>query len=240
MIASQEPAVGPSNLSYLASAPSPFGTLHLRRRELLAQPGIVVLELLVDQELLMSSLSTHSEQALAQRAIQMRGRGGLDVLVGGLGLGFTARAALDSDDVARVEVIELLPELISWFQSGLIPLGHELGRDPRFSLRQGDVYETLAGPAPDHRYDVILIDVDHAPEEHLGDASDSFYTEATLQKAREHLAPDGILGVWSYAESTAFAALLRRVFRDVRVQQLQFTNPVLEEEESNWLFLARR
>jgi len=228
-----------SNLSYLASAPSPFGTLHLRRRELLSQPGTVVLELLVDQDLLMSSLSTHSERALAQHAIAMRARGELSVLVGGLGLGYTARAALDSDDVTRVEVIELLPELIAWLASGLIPLGDELGRDPRFSVRQGDVYETLAAP-PAGRYDVILIDVDHAPEEQLRDASASFYTEETLRKAREHLAPDGILGVWSYAESEAFAELLRRVFREVRVEQLRFTNPVVEEEESNWLFLARR
>jgi hypothetical protein len=61
-----------------------------------------------------------------------------------------------------------------------------------------------------------------------------------LQKARQHLAPDGILGVWPYAESTAFAELLRRVFRGVRVEQLQLTNPVLEEAEMNWMFLGRR
>lgn len=229
-----------SNISYLASAPSPFGTIHLRRRELLSQPGTVVLELLVEHDLLMSSLSTHSEQALARHAIQMRACGGLDVLVGGLGLSYTAREVLASDDVARVEVIELLPQLIDWFESGLIPLGIELGRDPRFSLRQGDVYQLFTEPAPARRHDLILIDVDHAPEEHLGDASDSFYTEESLLRVREHLAPDGILGVWSYAESNAFAALLRRVFGEVRVERLEFTNPVLEEEESNWLFLARR
>jgi len=234
-----EHAVGRSNLSYLASAASPLGTIHLRRRELLSQPGTVVLELLVDQDLLMSSLSTHSEEALARHAVRMRARSGLDVLIGGLGLGHTAREALASEDVARVEVIELLPQLIDWFESGLIPLGGQLRRDPRFTLRQGDVYRILAEPPSARRYDLILIDVDHAPEEHLGNASGSFYTEEPLRKAREHLAPDGILGVWSYAESDAFAELLRRVFREVRVERLRFTNPVVDEEESNWLFLAR-
>lgn len=232
--------MGRPNLSYLASAPGPFGTLHLRRRELLARPGTVVLELLVDQDLLMSSLSTHSEEALARHAIRMRGRSGLDVLVGGLGLGYTARAALEADEVARVEVIELLPELIAWFQGGLIPLGSELGRDPRLSLRQGDVYRTLTGTPPERPHDLILVDVDHAPEERLGDASGTFYTEEGLRRVREHLAPEGILGVWSYDESPAFAALLQRVFREVRIERLAFTNPVLAEEETNWLFLGRR
>lgn len=231
---------GPFDIEYLASAESPFGTIHLRRRELLSRPGTVVLELLVDQALLMSSLSTHSEQALACRAIAMHGGRRLQVLVGGLGLGFTAREALASDAVARVEVVELLPEIIDWFRSGLIPLGTELPRDRRFALRRGDVYAMLTGPPPPHRYDLILIDVDHAPEEHLGTASDSFYSEDGLRKAREHLAPDGVLAVWSYARSDAFADLLRRVFSEVRADPLVFTNDALEEEETNWLFLARR
>lgn len=232
--------MGRSNLAYLASAPGPFGTLHLRRRELLAQPGTVVFELLVDQDLLMSSLSTHSEEALAHHAVRMHGGHGLRVLVGGLGLGYTARAALDSEAVAAVAVIELLPELIGWFQDGLVPLGRALGREPRFSLRQGDVYGALTGPPPEQPHDVILVDVDHAPEERLGDASGTFYTEEGLRRVREHLAPEGILGVWSYDESPAFAALLGRVFRELCVERLAFANPVVGEEEVNWLFLARR
>jgi len=121
----------------------------------------------------------------------------------------------------------------------VIPLAGELRRDQRFSLRRGDVYQILGGPPPERRYDLILIDVDHAPEEHLDDLNRSFYTESALRDAREHLAPDGILGVWSYAESPTFAALLGRVFREVRVDRLRYTNPALEEEEVNWLFLAR-
>jgi hypothetical protein len=85
-----------------------------------------------------------------------------------------------------------------------------------------------------------LIDGDHAPEEHLGTANDSFYSEGTAPTTREHLAPDGVLAVWSYARSDAFADLLRRIFSEVRVAPLVFTNDALEEVEMNWIFLARR
>ena len=226
-------------LTYLASAETALGTIYLLEREILSQPGTLVLELYFEHALLMSSLNTYSERELARRAIEMRARGDLRVLVGGLGLGYTAREVLASKQVASLEVIEFLPELIDWFERGVIPLAGELRRDPRFSLRQGDVYQLLGGPPPARRYDLILIDVDHAPEEHLDDLNRSFYTESALRDAREHLAPDGILGVWSYAESPAFAALLGRVFREVRVDRLRYTNPALEEEEVNWLFLAR-
>jgi spermidine synthase len=199
----------------------------------------VLLELLFDHALLMSSCSTHSERALARRAIEMHAGEGLRVLVGGLGLGYTAREVLRASNVATLDVIELLSPLIGWFESGLIPLRSELRADPRFSLRQGDVYQLLGGPS-ERPYDVILIDVDHAPEEHLGDSSAAFYTEETLQRVREHLAPGGVLGVWSYAESTGFGHLLGRVFSEVRIERETFYNPVVEEEESNWLFLARR
>jgi len=95
-----------------ASEQTSLGMVYLRQRELRSLPGTVVLELRVDHVLLMSSCSTHSERALARRAIELHGGEALDVLVGGLGLGYTAREALRSTDVARLEVIQLLPALI--------------------------------------------------------------------------------------------------------------------------------
>jgi len=213
--------------------------VYLRQRELRSQPGAVVLELRVDHVLLMSSVSTHSERALARRAIALHGGQALDVLVGGLGLGYTAREALRASAVARLEVVELLPQLIDWFGRGLLPLAGELAADPRFALRRGDVYAHLGGPAA-RCHDLILIDVDHAPDERLGDGHDLFYSAAALQGVRSHLAPGGLLGVWSYAASSAFEKLLGQVFAEVRVERETFWNPVAEEEESNWLFLARR
>lgn len=231
--------MGEPEVNYLASAHTALGTIYLLEREILSQPGTMVQELFFDEALLMSNLNTHSERALARHAIAMHGRKDLRVLVGGLGLGFTAREVLDSEAVASLEVIEFLPAMIEWFESGVIARDLELRLDPRFALREGDVYQILGGPPPAQPYDLILIDVDHAPGEHLDDANRSFYTESALRDARAHLAPNGILGVWSYAQSDEFAALLRRVFDEVRVDRLRYWNPALDEEEVNWLFLAR-
>ncbi len=115
-----------SNLEILAYEPSPLGILCLRRRELLGQPGTIVTEVTLNHEFLMSSLYTDSERALARTALRMHSGDDLRVLVGGLGLGYTAREALLSDRVARVEVVELLPQVIDWLARGLVPLSSEL------------------------------------------------------------------------------------------------------------------
>ena len=95
------------NLEILAYEPSPLGLLCLRRRELLSEPGVIVTEATLNHEFLMSSLYTDSERALARTALEMNSGDHLRVLVGGLGLGYTAREALLSPRVERVEVVEI-------------------------------------------------------------------------------------------------------------------------------------
>ncbi len=87
---------------------------------------------------------------------------------------------------------------------------------------------------------MILIDVDHSPEDRLDDGNDSFYTEAGLRRARRHLAPNGVLGVWSYAENSPFADALRNVFAEVRIEPVTFVNTHVDETMTDWLFFARR
>ena len=181
-----------SNLEVLAYGESPIGDICLRRRELLARPGTIVTEITVDHMLLMSSYHTASERALSTRALERHGgTEGLRVLVGGLGLGYTAKAALDSAAVTRVDVVEYLPEVIGWMQNGLVPLSDELNSEPRYSVIHGDVYAMMAS-APEIEYDLVLIDVDHAPEEPLAEANAAFYTEAGLRSAKRHLRPGGV------------------------------------------------
>lgn len=229
----------PSNLEILAYENTPLGPLCLRRRELLSMPGTVVTEVTLDHELLMSSHHTASERALARVGLEMHEGGDLDVLVGGLGLGYTAHAALASSRVARVEAVELLPEVIDWLERGLVPLSSPLEADGRFAVVRGDVYSRLAGP-PSERFDLILIDVDHAPDDRLGSANDFFYTDEGLRRASRHLAPAGVLGVWSYAESSDFSRSLRNVFARVRVEPVTYFNEMVDEERTDWLFFARR
>jgi len=205
---------------------------------LLGEPGTVVTEVTLNHEFLMSSYHTASERALASLALDMFSGQEGEVLVGGLGLGYTAAECLTCERVGRVEVMELLPQVIDWLDQGLIPLAKTLRSDPRLRVSQGNVYERL-WQAPKRSFDVILIDVDHSPEDHLDGANDSFYCEAGLQRARLHLAKHGVLGVWSYAESSPFADTLRQVFREVRVEPVTFTNTHINEEVTDWLFFAR-
>ncbi len=225
------------NLEILAYEESPLGPLCLRRRELLSQRGTFVTEVTLNHEFLMSSLYTDSERALAQTALQMHSGNDLQVLVGGLGLGYTAREAVLSQRVTRVEVVELLPQVIDWLGRGLVPLSSELCGEQRLVVHQGDIYRQLAGP-PHQRFDVILIDVDHSPEERLGEESGSFYSTQGLRTARRHLASDGILGVWSYAECSPFTEALSEIFAQVRVEPVTYDNRMIDQQRTDWLFFA--
>ncbi len=226
-------------LEILGYETTPIGTLCLRRRRFLRQPDTVVTEITLDHELLMSSLHTASERALANAALERHGGHDLDVMIGGLGLGYTTHEALASDRVARVEVIELLEPVVDWLREGLMPLSAALTADARLTITRGDAYARLAGE-PDRAVDLILVDVDHSPDEPLSDASAAFYTTEGLERARRHLSPGGVLATWSYAPSDAFTARLGEVFSSVHVETVTFENVHVGETCTDWLFLATR
>ena len=226
------------NLKILAYEPTSLGPLCLRRRELLSQPGTTVTEVTLNHEFLMSSLNTDSERALANTAISMHSGNDLKVLVGGLGLGYTARESLLSQRVASVEVLELLPQVIQWLAEGLVPLSAELNNEPRLIVTEDDVYQRLAG-TPDERFDLILIDVDHSPEDCLNNESGTFYTRPGLLTAKKHLKADGILAIWSYAESSPFADALQDVFPQVHIEPVMYHDESNDTQQTDWLFFAR-
>jgi spermidine synthase len=230
--------MSPSNLEILAYETTPLGDLCLRRRELLSRPGTIITEITLDHELLMSSYVTASERALASEALARHAAGGLSVLVGGLGLGYTAHEVLQSARVRSIQVIEFLPEVVGFLRDGLVPLSSELLADPRFSVRDGDIYDQLRGSARE-QWDLVLIDVDHSPEDHLGTANQSFYTEPGLVSAKQHLSPGGVLAVWSYAESSPFVEALHGVFSSVEAIPVTVMNDLVDEEQTDWLFVAR-
>ncbi len=230
--------MSPVNFEVLAYEESPLGMVCLRQRALRSEPETLVTEITLDHQFLMSSCNTASERALARHALDMHPGKDLAVLVGGLGLGYTAREALRSERVVSVQVVEFLPPVIAWLETGLLPLSDELKADSRLAVIEGDIYARLSAP-PERRYDLILVDVDHSPDERLGDENAPFYRKAGLRQAQQHLAPDGVLGVWSYEESLPFAETLRAVFREVRSEPVTFANRVFDEEETNWLYFAR-
>lgn len=227
-----------SNLEILAYETTPLGDLCLRRRELLSRPGTVVTEITLDHQLLMSSHNTVSEEALATEALARHPGQGLAVLVAGLGLGYTADAVLQSARVDRLEVVELFPAVVGFLTEGLVPLSSQLLADSRFGVRQGDAYAMLDEPAIEH-WDLVLVDVDHSPEDHLGVGNQGFYTPPGLARAKRHLAPGGILAVWSYADSSPFVDALHVAFDDVEAVPVRYFNDLVDEEHTDWLFLAR-
>ncbi len=227
-----------SNLEILAHEDTPLGFLCLRRRTLLSDPGTVITEVTLNHEFLMSSYNTASERALSQVALELHEGSALRVLIGGLGLGYTADTALASPRVAAVEVVEHLPQVIEWLEADLVPLSSTLKADDRLEVVEGDIYARMAAE-PDGAFDLILIDVDHAPDDRLNRANDFFYTREGLERASRHLAPGGVLGVWSYAESSPFARALHEVFQEVDIEPVTFFNDLVDEESTDRLFFAR-
>ena len=231
-------------LKILAYETTPLGILCLRQRELLSKPGTIVTEVTLDHEFLMSSYLTESERSLTTMGLQRLVQSNSDcaditVLVGGLGLGYTAAEALKSKQVTSVDVVEYLPEVIGWLEQDLVPLAEQLQADERFSVCRGDIYAQLIGD-PDERFDLIVIDVDHSPQDVLGDQSHGFYTEQGLKRTSRHLKPDGIIGIWSYAQDTPLLEKMRNVFCDVQVEQITVWNDLVDVEMTDWLFFGKR
>jgi hypothetical protein len=148
--------------------PTPMGVLSLRRRRNFVSGGDIY-EIKLGDEFLMSSLFTASEIALAQLGLAALSGASLDVVVGGLGLGYTARAVLEHAQVGSLLVVDALAEVIEWHHRGLLPLGVELTSDPRCRLVLGNFFvgaDSEAGFDADHprsRYHAILVDIDHSP-----------------------------------------------------------------------------
>ena len=227
-----------SNLEILAYEETPLGILCLRRRELLSMPGKIVTEITLDNAFLMSSLHTDSERALASVAAEMHGGSDLRILVGGLGLGYTVDAILGFDQVRSVEVIEFLPQVISWLEDGLVPLSEKLNGDERLKIVEGDCFARM-WETPTGLYDLILIDIDHSPDDRLGSVDQRFYSEEGLKHARGHLVQGGILGIWSYEESSPLSEALEATFGEVRIEPVTHENILIDETHTDWLFFAR-
>lgn len=219
---------------------TPIGLLYLRRRALKDGSGTVVTEVMLDAELLMSSENTVSEVALATSALAMHAGGsGLRVLVGGLGLGYTAHAALASDRVAEVAVVDRLSKVGEWLDAGHLPLSAELAGDPRFRLVEADVYRSLLGPPPEQPWDLLLIDVDHSPTSPLDPASAPFYTVDGQHRVKQHLAPGGVLAVWSAEDDDAFGRVVEAVYPLAQREYVKWNCDNYGGPMENVLFLGR-
>lgn len=220
-----------------------IGAISLRRR---IEPvtGRDVHEVKIDDDFLMSSLFVDAEVALADIGLdRLAGRDGLEVVVGGLGLGYTARAVLDHAGVGSLVVVDALQPVIDWHRRGLVPLGAGIVGDPRCRLVQGDFFALAAageGFAPGSRdVDAVLVDIDHSPRHLLAPQNAAFYTADGLRRLRERLRPAGVFALWSNdPPDEPFVATLAEAFADVEARVVTFDNPLQGREATNTVYVA--
>ncbi len=169
-----------------------------------------------------------------------------DVLVGGLGLGYTAAAALKNPAVRELLVVEFLEPVIGWHRRGLVPLGPVLTGDPRCRFVHGDFFALAASAdgfdpaAPGRRFHAILLDIDHSPQNLLHPRHATFYSPAGLRALAAHLEKGGIFALWSDdPPDEPFLETLRTVFATATAQVVTFENPLLDRPSASTIYVAR-
>ena len=226
---------------------TPIGDLVLRRRRIPKLGDIDVYEVKLGDDFLMSSLFHEAEHQLAKLGLNLMERDDLDVVVGGLGLGYTAVAALEDPRVSSLVVIEYLAPVIEWHQSGLVPLGETLALDDRCRLIHGDFFalsrniEKSFDPMnAEKKHDAILLDIDHTPTNVLHQTNSHFYTEEGLSELAKHLKPGGIFALWADGEpETFFTDRLGKIWGWADAHTIEFGNPITEDISKGTVYLAQ-
>lgn len=184
----------------------PRGEVALRRRT-----GVTpeIEELIVNGVFAMDSAETFTEQQLAELALS--GQRCSSVLVGGLGLGYTA-AALLAGGVDRLDVVEIEGCLVEWAYARLTPTLAAVAADPRVRLHTADISAVLAGRGgPTGPWDAIVLDVDNGPDFLIHDANAALYAAPSLAAAYARLTPGGTLAIWCQGPAPELLAALRRI-----------------------------
>lgn len=221
---------------------TPWGEISLRRRH---DPILdhEVFEVLLNDEYLMSSSFTVAEQKLASLALGLVPGAGLRVLVGGLGLGYTAREVLIDGRVNQMTVVEAIGPVISWHRQGLVPLGHEVSGDQRTTVHEGDFFDLMqrgADPCTAASWDVVIVDIDHSPRHTLAPENVWLYTEEGSSALAALLAPEGVFALWSNDQPDEdYVRVLQNHFPKVSTDVVVFPNPLQGGTSTNTIYVAQ-
>ncbi len=229
----------------LAASDTALGELSLRRRRILSLGGIDVFEVKLGDAFLMSSLFHEVEVALSHLGLAELQGDKWDVVVGGLGLGFTAQAALEHREVASLRIVEMLEPVIDWHRRGLVPLGAQITADPRVRMVPADFFaraqsaEGFDAEQPGRKFHAVLLDIDHSPRSLLHPRNAAFYQEEGLRALAEHLHPAGVFALWSDdPPDEEFMHDLGEVFASVRAHEVSFPNPLLDGDSTSTVYVA--
>lgn len=227
---------------------TPLGEISLRRRAEPRLDGEIIYEVKLNEDFLMSSLFTEAEIQLSRLGLAAMEGADWDIVVGGLGLGYTAVEALENPSVRTLTVIDVMEPVIDWHRRGLVPLGKELTSDPRCSLVLADFFAVAGGTSggftsavPTPLVHAILLDIDHSPSNWLNPGNGDFYTVQGLRNLADKLHPGGLFGLWSDdPPDAAFTDLLDSVFESSESHIVNFPNPYTGGESSNTVYLAHK
>lgn len=212
----------------VARAETGRGELVLRLRD-------GVWELRANGVFVMDTRETSSERALATAALALSEHPA-EVLVGGLGLGFTLAEVLADPRVERCTVVEIEDALVGWMRDGTVPHGPALLAQDRVRVVVADVVTALAEARP-AAYDLVLLDVDNGPGYLVHDTNAALYGAAFLERVAPVLRPGGVLAIWSAATSATLADAVRAVFG--AVEELGYDVDLQGRSERYWLYVAR-
>lgn len=233
-----------------------LGELILRRRTILSLDNLEVHEVILGDAYLMTSLFTEVEEALSRLGIAATehafpdeaAAGKLDAVVGGLGLGYTARAALEQASVGSLIVVDFLQPVIEWHQRGMVPLGAGLSADPRCRFVHGDFFKLAVSvpdepsfdpDAPARKFHAVLLDIDHSPANLLHERHAGFYEPEGLRRLAAKLHPGGIFALWSDdPPEETFMKSLGEVFDNCETHIVTFYNPLRECESESTVYVA--
>jgi len=224
---------------------TPRGDVSLRRR-LDPVLRVEVYEVLLGEEYLMSSAFTTAEEELGRLALARLGEGPLDVVVGGLGLGYTAVAVLADERLRKLWVVDAFEPVISWHQRRLLPMSGLLLDDERTHLVHADFFAGLRGtaswgPPPEAAVDAVLVDIDHSPRHLLHPEHAILYRRDGLSALAKRLRAGGVFGLWSDdPPDDDFISVLGDVFEDVQAHPVVFDNPYTGGTSSNTVYLGTR
>lgn len=235
------------DFAILDCRPTPLGELMLRRRRIHALDGLEVYEVKLGETFLMSSLFHEVEVALADLGLAQLDAPALDVVVGGLGLGYTAAAALKCPRVRSCLVIDALDAVIEWHRQGLVPLGATLTGDARCRFVHGDFFALAAAPEqgfdpaqPGRRFHAVLLDIDHSPRNLLHPRHAAFYQPDGLRRLAAQLRHGGVFALWSDdPPDEEFLQTLHQVFAHATAHVVKFPNPLLNCESASTVYVTR-
>jgi spermidine synthase len=226
---------------------TPIGDLMLRRRRLIQLGGLDIYEVKLGEDFLMTSLFHEAEIQLSKIGLGMLKEKDLDVVIGGLGLGYTAVAALEDKRVKSLVVVEYLKPVIEWHQNGLVPLGKTLREDSRCRLVHADFFALSCDVSksfdpmyPANKHDAIFLDIDHTPTQVLHQTNKRFYTEEGLMELVQHLKPGGVFALWADGfPEESFTKLMGKVFESAESHTIEFKNPLTGGSSEGTVYAAQ-